>query len=270
MATEQPSNHLKGLHLLITRPTAQAESWAKQLEALGARVTLQPMMAIEPLQGAAEKQRIIDDILNFADYQKAIFISQNAVYHGVQWLDQYWPQLPIGVDFFAIGQATADALNQYIDNGMIHMATQAMNSEALLANEHLQNIDGEKILIFRGKGGRTLLADVLQERGAQVDYCELYERVCPAKTTDAGQIVDPQFRQSEQQVIITVHSGETLDNLCSSVTQDELQWLCQQPILVPGQRVAELAKQVPFNTVITAKNATHESMIDALLQWHSQ
>lgn len=256
---------LEGLHLLVTRPEAQARPWAEKLQALGARVTLQPMMSIEPLDDATSKQQIINRVLAFAEYQKAIFISQNAVIHGLPWLDQYWPQLPIDTTFFAIGTATARLLDDGLQHDYsAHTTTSAMNSEALLSHAGLQSIEHEKILIFRGKGGRDFLAEQLRARGALVDYCELYERQCPNPVETA---LDPAYRHTTEQPIVVVHSGETLHNLCSNIAADDLLWLQQQAILLPGQRVADQADKAGFKKRIVAENATHDSMIDALNEW---
>lgn len=269
MSLSQDAQRLENLHILITRPLAQAQSWATQLQALGAQVSLQPMMSIVPLDDTASTRAITSHVLAFAEYQKAIFISQNAVHYGLHWLDQYWPQLPIDVQFFAIGQATAEALNRGIGGGdtdasyMAHTSTSAMNSEALLAHPDLANIEGEKILIFRGKGGRTVLAEQLTARGACVEYCELYERQTP---TEEQALLDD-YRHTSRQPIVAVHSGETLDNVCRMMGRDDLQWLQQQPIVLPGQRVAEQAKQAGFTHIIVAENACHDSMINALSEW---
>lgn len=269
---------LSAYHILVTRPTAQAVPWAKQLAALGAQTTLMSMIDIVALTDSASERAIINCVLAFAEYQKAIFISQNAVAHGLDWLDRYWPQLPIGVRFFAIGRVTAEALQRGIGDGeisgrvnssvnssyMAHSATSTMDSEALLAHPDLANIDdGEKIIIFRGKGGRTLLGDELQARGAQVDYCELYER----KQPDAPQAVDTDFRRTNRQPVISVHSGESLANLCNTVNENDFLWLQQQAILLPSQRVAEQAQALGFSKIIVADNACHDSMVNALCEW---
>lgn len=253
----------ESLHLLITRPEAQASVWAQQLQSLGITVSLQPMLLIEPVEDAAAQRQIMNRILNFDQYQKAIFISQNAVTYGLQWLDKYWPQLPIGVEFFAIGQATFDLLQQGIEQGTVYSAASAMNSETLLELKQLADVSDQKIIIFRGQGGRDFLATELQQRGAQIDYCELYTRQTPVQSP---QKVHKDFRSSEKQRITVVHSGETLANLCSIIEADDLLWLQQQPLLVPGQRVAQLAHKAEFTQVIVAENATHDSMLEALYE----
>ena len=167
-------NSLQGLHLLVTRPTDQAHTWARQLRELGAMVTVQSMLEIEPLTDKESTARIASIIQRFDEFQKVIFISQNAVVHGVEWLSRCWPQLPRQVEFFAIGASTAVSLEHRGVN--VQSAGIAMNSEALLKLVAMQNIDGQKILIFRGRGGRTHLGDRLGKRGACVEYCELYRR----------------------------------------------------------------------------------------------
>ena len=48
---------------------------------------------------------------------------------------------------------------------------------------------------------------------------------------------------------------------------DDLPWLQQQGLLVPGKRVAAQAESLNFKHIIIAENATHESMIGALHDW---
>jgi uroporphyrinogen-III synthase len=252
---------LLSYHLLVVRPQSQGQQWAKALEAMGATVSLQPMMHIEPLTDAVSEREIINHILGFAEYQKVIFISQNAVTYGLQWLDQYWPQLPIDVEFFAIGKATAALLEEQMQTGVLHCSPeQAMNSEALLAHPKLQSVNEEKILIFRGKEGREYLAEQLMARGAIVAYCDLYERQSPSQPMPLADA----FRHTQKQAILVVHSGETLQNVCEKINAEDLTWLKQQTVLLPGERVADIARQAGFTHIITAENATHESMVAAL------
>ena len=66
--------------------------------------------------------------------------------------------------------------------------------------------------------------------------------------------------------IISVHSGETLDNLMSA---GGAAWR-HTPILVPGERVAQRAIEVGFQQVIVAENATDDAMLQALVQWRQR
>ncbi len=52
------------------------------------------------------------------------------------------------------------------------------DSEAVIALPEFaaDAVRGRKVLIFRGDGGRELLADTLRERGASVEYVTCYRR----------------------------------------------------------------------------------------------
>lgn len=263
---------LSGLHLLVTRPESQAQVWAQQLKALGAQVSCQPFLVIQALKKPEAQQAITDRLLHLDEYQHAIFVSQNAVELGVEWIDRYWPQLPVDIEFLAVGSATAALLqNKLTRLGVsVEAPKQAMNSETLVALPNLQDIEGHKILIFRGCGGRSYLQQVLTQRGASVDYCELYQRVIP-ESIDSNTLKS--FCHTTLAPITTVHSGETLENLLQAVANidsDTLSWIQQQPLLLPGERVANLARDLGFTTIIVAENATHNSMIEALNDWRLQ
>jgi len=264
MLTMKPD--LTGLQIWVTRPAAQAIPWAKELTSLGAETVVQPMLAIEALSSAVDTAAIKNTLMNLDKYQKAIFVSQNAVEYGTEWIDRYWPQLPVCLNFFAIGETTAALLEDKLAHldAIIDSPRHAMNSDALLQLAGLQQVEGERILIFRGKGGRTHLGKSLEARGALIDYCELYARLVP-KSIDKDKI--SALIESKLTTVIAVHSGETLDNLCKAVNKTELQWMKQQALLLPGERVANIANALGFTKLIIAENATHESMIGALNDW---
>lgn len=278
---------LQGLHIVVTRPLAQAEPWAKRLINLGASVSLVPLLDIVAVKDATQIQAIKNCILNFDLYSKAIFVSQNAVTYGFEWLDNYWPQLPVSVRFLAVGETTAKLIqaNGVSVTDLALTQRGAMTSEALLESPALQQVAGEKIVILRGLGGRTHLGDVLGARGAKVDYCELYERLLPAgAATQFAQILETnadnnaklnkQHKSDALNLIVTLHSGEALENLTailkqlspSKTTVPREQINMQQLILlVPSERVAEQAIDAGFSTIFTADNATEASMLQRLL-----
>jgi uroporphyrinogen-III synthase len=50
------------------------------------------------------------------------------------------------------------------------------DSEHLLKEKIYNNVEGQKILIIRGEGGRETLKNALEEKGAIVNYGECYVR----------------------------------------------------------------------------------------------
>ena len=255
---------LEGLEVLATRPVQQSEEWQQALEGVGAKVCSVPLLAITALEAEAHQQTIKNCILSLDEYASVIFVSQNAVHFAVDWIDRYWPQLPVGINWLAIGSKTAADLQ--MAGYEVQAASSGMNSEELLALPCLQNPTDKKILICRGLGGRTRLADSLRARGAQVDYCELYERSLPEQAQGQLQSLD---WGADKPTVLSVFSGETLNNLL--VTCERLARPCLQlPILVPGQRVAAAAKEAGFATIIESENASVASMLQALLDWHQR
>ncbi len=264
---------LAGLIVLVTRPQAQAQGWCRVLQQAGANTIEIPVLEIVAVSEAAEQQRLKDRILAVDQYQKTIFVSQNAVDHGMDWLDRYWPQLPLGIEWMAIGAATARRLQaaDLLVTSVVSNPAEAMDSEALLALPQMaaEQVGGQKILIFRGCGGRPLLAEVLEERGAQVDYAELYRRQCPSAAR--AQLDKHAFAASGRE-LVSLHSGESLQNfhrLVSGEGGEEREGWRDWPVLVPSQRVAEAARVMGFSCVVCAKNATDSAMLASLEHWYN-
>lgn len=251
---------LAGKRILVTRPRHQADGWCRALRDAGASVDHIPMLAIEPIENGAPLQAIKRRILDFDQIDRAIFVSQNAVQLGCDWLDRYWPQLPIGPRYYAIGAATARALREHgIDcqrGG--ETAPDTMDSEALLALPELRDVAGERVLIFRGSGGRPRIGDALRQRGARVDYCELYRRALPG--TAERQLAD----YTAQPDAIAVHSGETLANLCHCIDKSGRRALLRAPLVCPSERVAGRARELGFAHTQAALNAGDNAMTEAL------
>lgn len=262
--TEMSTASLQGLRVLITRPEAQADHWQQLLAAAGADTVRVPLMRIVPIEADQKEayQAIKNIVLDVWRYQHGMFVSQNAARIGLEWLEQYWPQMPADLHFYAVGSATGDYIREAGYPATV--ASGSMNTEALLEIWPEEDMSGQRVVIFRGRGGRPLLAETLRQRGAQVDFCELYERQFPAdgvpetlKARNWGQAGD----------VVSVHSGETLSNWHSIVvTSGQAGWK-QLPLLVPGERVAELARQQGFTRIVTAENASDACMLATLQHW---
>lgn len=245
--------------ILVTRPQAQNAALIKALQQRGHTPLVLPLLCIDTYNESKHSQAcesIKDRVQHLDQYQHLMFISTNAVTAGWLWIDRYWPQLPTRQHWYAIGEATAELLARHVE---CTQPGSAMNSESLLALPSLQNISQQKVLVFRGKGGRDVLKQTLEQRGAQVDYCEVYERQTVhyvagelAKYVKAG--LD----------LLTVTSGETLQLLLEQAVNDGIKEDIQKlPIVVPGKRIADLAVASGFNTVLVAENASVPAMLKA-------
>ena len=210
--------------VLVTRPLSQNAALVEALRQRGDSPLIFPLLDIEAFNESKHSlacEIIENQVQNLATFDYLIFISTNAVEAGWAWIDRYWPQLPEGQHWFAIGEATATALHRH--DVVVQETGVAMNSEALLQQPLLQQLEGKKILIFRGKGGRELLRDVLQQRGATVEYCEVYQRL-PVKHSP-GELADMLDSGID---MMTVTSGETLHLLLEEAANDGIKTDIQQ------------------------------------------
>ncbi|SMF23689.1 uroporphyrinogen-III synthase [Alteromonadaceae bacterium Bs31] len=251
----------KRWRVLATRPQAQNAQWSEVLQKAGYSVLAIPMLAIEAVLDEANKTRIKQQILNFDHYQHIIFVSQNAVEHCSYWLQDYWPQLPAKMSYFAVGDKTAEQVRQLLCASDVNGGALAMNTEAMLLLPELQALSGVKVLICRGRGGRTTLGDELAARGALLEYCELYQRSLPAQASEQLAVNDIKPATD----VLVVFSGETLKNtLCAASGCGKLAEILSLPCVVPGNRVAELAKAQGFSRIHIAENASQDCMLNYL------
>jgi uroporphyrinogen-III synthase len=250
---------LHGRRVLVTRPAHQSNRQMQLLQQLGAEPVALPLLDIVPTtEQDADFQQCKACILDLDLYRDVIFVSPNAARIGADWIDAYWPQLPLGVRWVGIGKQTADTLTQLGFEGW--HAAGGFDSETLLADASMQQLGGERVLILRAEGGRDLLAETLRQRGARVDLAHIYRRACPQY--DAAVIQSTIYAQPLSAILIT--SGQALNNLlqlCGSTAAR----LTDILIIVPSARLAELARSLGFNRIRVAQGPDDQSMVDALL-----
>jgi len=236
--------------ILITRPAGREAHLRRIIEQAGGNVIHYPVFNIQPPPELEIKQLIaLRDQLH--GFTMAIFISPTAVEQS----QIYFPVLPEHFTIVSIGSKTTIALEQHNINVDIEAVDH--NSESLLQAEAFQmpEIKGQRILIFRGSGGRALLGDTLVRRGAQVRYVETYRREIPPHPplTEA---------QTKKLNAISISSNEGLENLVTLM--EDPSPLIDIPLIVPSQRTVSLARQHGFKYVIPAKSATDEAVLAAL------
>jgi uroporphyrinogen-III synthase len=243
--------------VLITRPAgAAADLLCAAVEAAGYSAFSQPLLELHALDDIGPAQHTFIEELDL--YQHVIFISGNAVRFGMSHVENYWPQLPVGISWYAIGSATAALL---ADFGVAAVTPgDKMTSEGLLALPALAGVELQKILIIKGQGGRDTLARELLARGAAVDELACYQRRPVDLSADdlAGKLNQWQI----DTVLIT--SGEGLANLEVLLSPAETSNFKHLRLIVPSQRVARLAQSAGFDNIETADNASDTAMLHAL------
>lgn len=232
---------LKGLHIAVTRPVDQATSICEAIHHHGGKATLFPLLAISPLQDYSEFEQTIAS-LETADW--AIFISTNAVDNALPRIIKKFGNVPRNLKFAAIGHQTARELALYGIHDILTPHTR-FDSETLLALAEMHDVANETIVIFRGVGGRDVMADTLKSRGANVIFAECYRRINPQ--TDA-QSLNILWHQGQLDAVI-VTSSEAMRNLLDMAGESE--WLRHVTLCVNHARIAELPLQFGFKVLVT-------------------
>ena len=261
---------LDGVKVLVTRPEQQAEALCQGIENLGGKAIRFPVIEITQ----SENQLTVKTILeNISQYDIGIFISRNAVDWTMKLLDEKTstPKKSTPekssldkLTLIAVGAATAETLTQVSSTQVI--TNSGANSEALLELDALgaDVIRGKKIIIFRGQGGREFLATTLRERGAKVDYAEVYRRDCPEYSRD---VVDELWSSNISDVVV-VTSNNGLENLFSLLNEDQRNILLGKQLIVIGERMLDYSFAFGFTMApILAEENGDEGILKAIVKW---
>jgi uroporphyrinogen-III synthase len=234
---------LAGRTIVVTRPLAQAGPLAEAIAAAGGEALTFPLLEISP---AADPQPLAAAAARLDHYALAVFISPNAVDHSLPVLLARAPW-PAGLVPAAVGQGTVRALAAQGIAGCV-APRERFDSEALLALPELQaaRVAGRRVAIFRGDGGRELLADTLRQRGAQVDCITCYRRSGPA---DGVQPLLDAWRAGRLDAL-TVSSSEGLRYLVDLLDGEGRAFLAATPLFVPHARIAESARALGLSNII--------------------
>ena len=240
--------------IVITRPARQAAGLAREIAALGGRSLVFPVIVILPPIDVAALRAVQ---WSLARYDIAIFVSANAVEYGVG-DPAAWPARILTL---APGPGTAAALAAAgIANARVPATT--MDSEGLLALPELLDVAGKRIVIFRGDGGRELLRNALEARGATVVQVECYRRAKPQ--SGAADLIDAWRDKRIDAVSLT--SGEGLDNLWSILGGEGREHLAATPAFVPHASIAERARELGLRQVIITPPAD-AGLLASLLEY---
>lgn len=240
---------LSGFTVWVTRPAHQSQSILISLEHLGARTLALPLLDIAPFNDPASQQRLVAA----GEYDVVIFVSANAVEYSADW----HANITNVCDIAVIGQATAAKCREYGLNAQY--VPDRGNSEGLLALSRFQSMEEQKVLIVRGHGGREHLAEQLRERGATVDYAEVYQRQAPDIR------ITPDLATAD---IILITSTEVLDTLVTLAQRDRQDWVFTKPLLLIHARIASRVQASGFTLKpLVASEASDSGMIEALQAW---
>ncbi len=239
--------------VVISRPGERALPLRWALEARGAEVEALDVMRLQALD---ETPAVRQAWLGFDNFQRVVVVSPFAAQCLAEGLDRYWPQLPLGPRFYALGEGSAQRLYEQLGVRVQRPPReQGSTSEALLALPSLHELGEQRVLLVAGEGGREWLADELTRRGARLTRLALYRRVLCALEGPGKRLLS-----SGEYAALVVTSGELLEHLAGWCGAGAL----NQPLIVSSRRLATLADTLGFLRPRVAQGASPAALATAV------
>jgi len=230
-----------GRGVLVTRPANVAAALAERIERAGARAIVFPTVEIAEVPRSAAFDRL-------EAFALAVFVSPTAVDRAFR-LVQAWPD---GLPAAAVGPGSARQLER---RGVREvLVPRSADSESLLALPQLAQVDGKRVVVFRGEGGRELLGETLRARGARVEYAEVYRRTRPQ--ADPAPLLDA-WKKKEVHAV-TVTSAAALRNFAGMLGEPGVEALRGTPLFAGHERVAAEARRLEVREVLVAGTSDEE------------
>jgi len=251
-----PDRPLQGVGVLVTRPRTQATELVEAIEAAGGAAYCFPVLEIAPF----DELDVRNSVARLGKPDIVVFVSRNAVEHGIRFADD--------AEIAVIGPATAravEAAGRVVD---IQPAG-GFDSEHLLAEPRLHNVEGQRVRIIRGNDGRELLAEELKARGAIVEYLSVYERRLPTVTAELAADLEARWRQGQITVVVAM-SVQSFANLVELLPNWCAEQLESTPLVTPSGRVIkEALDRFPASRPILAPGPGAGDMVQAIVALHS-
>lgn len=235
--------------VINTRPIARAAPLTSHLQTAGFTVVEIPMLTLQPRPTTDDDLALMRAWLA-GEYKAVVIISPTAATSGLNvWQALVHSEHDDSSDaqpdnkaaniasealvapsqIIAVGQATAAALTQANIDAANYQVRQpeVANNEGMLAMPEIESLQaGDKLLIWRGLGGRRLLVDTLQARGVDIDSIAWYERTMPTEAMTQYQQWQQEFFACNQTTntipqqakpIVVVSSGAAFEHWTSIV-----------------------------------------------------
>lgn len=229
--------NLNGLRILNTRPKEQGQILHAAIQQAGGIAIDFPTLEIQE----GEPQWLVN-LPDLTTVKHAIFISANAVHYCFKQLRQQQINWPSEIQTIAIGQGTAQALQE---QGIVAEIPLSPDSEHLLQLPSLKQIKQKQILLIKGEGGRKLIEDYLLKQGAELTILTVYKRALP---TINHQFSNSLWRDDAVDIILLT-SEQSIHNLFKLFSQKSHDWLKNKPCLVISERLAQIATQLGIKKI---------------------
>jgi uroporphyrinogen-III synthase len=238
-------NRPKKIALISTRPQKTNLQLSDELKNSEIKLLSFPLTEIHPLNN----YQIFDGVIeNIKTYQHIIFISTNAVHFFLERVKKLSLQIPKNLIFSSIGPTTKLLLQKKLSVD-VHFPIKTFDSEHLLKEKIYNNVEGQKILIIRGEGGRETLKNALEEKGGIVNYGECYVR----KYVDIDLIQLKNDLVNYHHQFILFSSTNSAKHFIDQLHNIETGWLQNIKIIVNHKKIEGLLSKI-FKNIFVCNN----------------
>ncbi|WP_440875112.1 uroporphyrinogen-III synthase [Thalassotalea sp. PLHSN55] len=239
------------LNVLITRPEKSGRGLVLKCQALEIAAWHQPLFSYQENISSSSLITRVEHTQN----PIVIFVSVAAVEFAEQLFTiKQWQASSV----IAVGSATQKALKALSIDAI---CPTLHTSEGLLALPVLDNVNNQDVIIVRGDGGRELIAERLTERGANVQYLEVYQRIWLTFAPDLGQT----WQQKKINTIV-ITSNALLESIVNLIELRDNYWQNTCLWIVASERIAEKARALGLKHVINAHGANDEAIMAVIRQ----
>jgi uroporphyrinogen III methyltransferase / synthase len=258
---------LFGKRVLITRPRDRAADFVRLIEAAGGEAIEAPMIRIVP----PDDYGPLDTACAAADrFDWIVFASSNAV-------DAFMARLlasPLdvralgGVKLCAVGAATAAQLAHY--SLKVDVTPAEYRAEAVVkALAEVADVRGLRILLPHADIGRDVLADELEQRGAEVTEVVAYCTVV-AEAEREGEPDIYQMLLDGRIDVVTFTSPSAVRNFVRVVGEEPAADLLRTTVVASiGPVTAEAAAQFGIASTIVPAHFTVPALVGAIIEHFS-
>ncbi|URJ25056.1 uroporphyrinogen-III synthase [Candidatus Blochmannia ocreatus (nom. nud.)] len=245
--------------ILVTRPSPYGEKLVSKLLSFGKKAFHLPLIYFS----TGKTLYLLEKQLNLLSKGDLLLItSQQAINYAHRRLIDIRKSWPIGLIYCAIGRSTSKKMHN-LSGILAKYPIDEETSECLLQSPELMHINGKRVLILRGNNGRTILDDVLRQRGAMVLSCECYSRNL-LKYDGLEQCLNLLRLNIE---ILVITSGVVLEQLYYLIPKFyRIGWLIRCKLVVVSMRLASVARNLGWTDIIIAKSADNNSLIQVLVE----
>ncbi len=248
---------LAGRHIVVTRPREQAANLCGRLADLGAIPVRYPVLEIFDIDDIGPLQ---DAAIRLEQFDLVVFVIPTAVAKALDIMlrQRRWPA---GLAAATMGRGSERELAA---RGVERVISPQLrfDSEALLEAPELQDMQGKRVLICRGDGGRELLGETLTARGATVEYLTVYRRGKP--DLDPAPLLG--LWETGRLDAVTLTSSEGLRYMVEMIGHLGHAWLKKTPTFVPHARISEQATRFGLREIV-ATGPGDDGLIDGMLEY---